>query len=78
MRSEDQDLACRFMDLHLGIREMKLQRCCDENREALEDALDDVTVMDPLTDFLPGPMSPALKDVGLTRMNFSSRRFSVL
>ena len=80
MRCEDQELARTLLDLRHGIREVKLQRCCDENREALDDAMDDVDEDDQhqlLTDFVPGPLSPKLKDIGLTKMNISIRRFSV-
>ena len=79
MRCEDQELARTLFELHHGIREVKLQRCCDENREALDDAMDDLEEDHHAlpTDFVPGPLSPVLKDIGLTKMNITIRRFSV-
>ena len=79
MQSEDQELAKMLLSLHQGIREMKLQRCCEKNREVLDEAIE--ITDDPatrITDSLPQTLSSRLKDVGLTKMNIKGRRFSVL
>ena len=81
MRLEDYYIAHHLHALNNTIRELKLQRCCHDNRQALEEAMDesnsDEVLTNSLTDFIRGSLSPALKDIGLTRMNITSRRFSV-
>ena len=81
MREKDQELATQLKDVHHGIREVKLQRCCEKNREVLDEAIDeymDDPIAKGITDSLPETLCPTLKDIGLTKMNIKGRRFSVM
>ena len=80
MRDQDKELAKELMKIRQTIREIKLQRCTEQNRETLEDAIEmeeERMAFSELFDFVPEQFSPALKSAGVTRMNIHSRRFSV-
>ena len=79
MRDEDRVLVQSLLRLDRSIREVKLWRCCETNRQALDDAMDEYA--DPtrsITDSVPQALCPVLKEIGITRMNIKGRRFSVL
>jgi hypothetical protein len=79
MRDEDRDLIQSLLRLDRSIREVKLWRCCETNRQALDDALD--AALEPasdITDCVPRALCRVLKEAGITKMNIKGRRFSVL
>ena len=81
MKKQDQELARQLVSLRHEIRQIKLQKTCDEHREMLDDMeqqLAEREEMSELCDLPVDQMSPApLKQMGVTRMNIASRRFSV-
>ena len=81
MRAQDQVLARTLIQIRQDIKELKLQRLCEHHQEILEDARDleeEKDMMGELScEYLQESFSPTLKQVGVTRMNIGSRRFSV-
>ncbi|KAL3888201.1 hypothetical protein ACJMK2_000578 [Sinanodonta woodiana] len=81
MRSQDQDLARQFLSIRHDIHQLKLQKSCEEHKEMLEDLtqdLEEAHELDRICDFsLPDFVNESpLRQIGVTRMNLSSRRFS--
>ncbi|KAK3611263.1 hypothetical protein CHS0354_004907 [Potamilus streckersoni] len=81
MRSQDQDLARQFLSIRHDIHQLKLQKSCEEHKEMLEDITQDIEEaheLDRICDFsLPDSVNESpLRQIGVTRMNLSSRRFS--
>ena len=77
MREQDHALARRLVELRRDIQQVKLQRSYQEHQDILEEAIDMVDGKDILFDGLPDAFSPTLKHCGVTKMNLSTRRFSV-
>jgi hypothetical protein len=85
MRGEDQTLARRLISIRQEIHELKLEWSCDEHRMILEEAREELDEDDLLAELCDsplhigpqGPMAP-FKELGITRMNISRRRFSVM
>ena len=80
MREQDRELARQLIKIRQTIHEVKLQRCTEENRETLAEAIEieeERNEFAELFDFVPDQFSPALKSAGVTRMNINRRRFSV-
>ena len=63
------------------IREIKLERCCENNRKVLDEAMEELEPQPMELRLLDAPtadtISPILKEIGLTKMNLRGRRFSV-
>lgn len=82
MRRTDQKLARQLISLRADLHRLKLAKSCTEHAALIEDvalALDEREEMSELCDLpLPLPSEP-LKELGVTRMHFSSsaRRFSL-
>ena len=77
MREQDHALARRLVELRQDIQQVKLQRSYQEHQDILEEAIDMIDDKDKLFDALPDAFSPTLKQCGVTKMNLSTRRFSV-
>ena len=77
MREQDHALARRLVELRRDIQELKLQRSYEEHQDILDEAIDMIDAKDELFDRPPDAFSPTLKHCGLTKMNLSTRRFSV-
>ncbi|XP_013418041.1 protein FAM167A [Lingula anatina] len=88
MRSQDQDLARQLISLRHEIHQLKLQQSCNEHQEMLADARDELedekevknlelwdTALDTSAEN-PTPLR-SLGHLGVTRMNLTSRRFSM-
>ncbi|CAH1794309.1 unnamed protein product [Owenia fusiformis] len=82
MKQEDQILARQLVALRHEINRVRLEKSCDEHRETIDDAMYELeeqaeeytSLCDTPTDLLsPTP----LRQIGVTRMNITSRRFSV-
>lgn len=87
MKTQDHQLAMQLMKLRGEIQALKLQKTSDDHRELIEDARysmveESVELKSALFDlpmnnnFYPIGEDP-LKDIGVTRMNLNSRRFSL-
>ncbi|XP_064652288.1 protein FAM167A-like [Lineus longissimus] len=85
MRGEDQAIARRLITIRQEIHELKLEWSCDEHKMVLEEAREELDEDDLLAELCDspldiGPLSPMapFKELGITRMNISRRRFSVM
>ena len=81
MRTQDQELARHLISLRHDIHMVKLQKSTAQAQEMIEDAMEqEEEKKDELSEICDSPpdlFSPMLKQVGVTRMNISRRRFSV-
>ncbi|KAL8619309.1 hypothetical protein ACOMHN_056953 [Nucella lapillus] len=80
MRSQDQQLARQLLALRGDLHRLKLARSCEEHQDMLDDLHDELQELQEFADVLDLPTptlthSP-LQHLGVTRMNFSARRFS--
>ncbi len=83
MRKQDYALAKQLVRLREEIQHLRLQRCYIQHKELLDDAIEDEQEerdleASDLCDLPPRLFSPELKHYGLTKMNMTTRRFSVL
>ncbi|CAI9719071.1 Hypothetical predicted protein [Octopus vulgaris] len=80
MRDVDHTLATQLLSLRSEIQKLKLERSCENHQELLEDVKDELSERETLLTVcdIPYDMDDEnpLKQIGLTRMNISSRRFS--
>ncbi|XP_070209332.1 protein FAM167B-like [Littorina saxatilis] len=80
MQSMDQHLARQLLSLRHDIHQLRLRRSCQEHRELLDDLQSDLEEQEELSDVLDLPSNmlhdTPLKQLGVTRMNISARRFS--
>ncbi|XP_046335332.1 protein FAM167A-like [Haliotis rufescens] len=81
MRTQDQTLARQFLTIKQDIAQVKLRRSCEEHQEMLEDVQSELEELNEMSDVLDLPVSSLsdtpLKQLGITRMNMSRRRFSM-
>ena len=79
MKLEDEALARRLIALKTDIRDLRLQRSSTAHRELIEDAIaaENDVINDVADSPLDSQIDPALRHCGVTRMNISTRRFSV-
>lgn len=88
MKSQDHALAMQLMQLRSEIQQVKLQKSCEEHKDLIEDKRYSLTeeledekwgLCDlPLTNNNEDQgFADPLKDIGVTKMNLSSRRFSI-
>ncbi|KAM8831950.1 protein FAM167A [Spinachia spinachia] len=84
MRLQDQQLARQLMRLRGDINQLKIEQTCRLHRRMLNDATFGLEERDELSDLLcecpvtPGlGLSAPLRLIGVTKMNLSSRRFSL-
>ncbi|KAK7906861.1 hypothetical protein WMY93_015473 [Mugilogobius chulae] len=84
MRVQDQQLAKQLMKLRIDINKLKIEQTCHQHRCMLNDATYSLEERDELSDLLcefpvtPGlGLSAPLRLIGVTKMNISSRRFSL-
>lgn len=80
MRTQDQLLARQLLSIRSDIHQLKLARSCEEHQDMLDDVQSELEDLQEFADVLDLPTpcltdSP-LKHLGVTRMNFSARRFS--
>lgn len=86
MRHEDQILAKKLIYISNTLRDVRLDRVCDEHRIMLDDTERDFNaayIMDNVVkSFCEFPsdfkLAPSLKSHGITKSNILGRRFSVL
>ena len=80
MQSMDQHLARQLLSLRHDIHQLRLSRSCQQHRELLDDVQSELEEQEELSDVLDLPSSTLsdtpLKQIGVTRMNISARRFS--
>lgn len=80
MRCMDQHLARQLLALRHDINQLRLRRSCKEHRDLLDDVQSDLEEQEELSDILDLPNTSVyntrLKQLGVTRMNLSARRFS--
>ncbi|XP_041361095.1 protein FAM167B-like [Gigantopelta aegis] len=80
MRSQDQALARQLLTIRHDIHQLKLRRMSQEHRELLDDVQSELEELGELPDVLDLPVDllsdNPLKQIGVTRMNLSTRRFS--
>ncbi|XP_061305732.1 protein FAM167B [Pezoporus flaviventris] len=84
MQAMDQHLAQQLMHLRAQLHQLKVEQACHQHKEMLDDATfglegceedsDLLCNIPPKAAFL---LSMPLKHIGITRMNISSRRFSL-
>ncbi|XP_076457202.1 uncharacterized protein LOC143291262 [Babylonia areolata] len=81
MRTQDQQLARQLLTIRSDLHRLKLARSCEEHQDLLDDVQSELEELEEFADVLDLPTvitdSP-LKHLGVTRMNFSARRFSIL
>ncbi|KAG8506280.1 Protein FAM167A [Galemys pyrenaicus] len=84
MRLQDEQLARQLMRLRGDIHQLKIEQTCDLHRRMLSDASCELQERDELSDLLcESPLaasfslSTPLRLIGVTKMNISSRRFSL-
>ncbi|KAL8575958.1 hypothetical protein ACOMHN_051976 [Nucella lapillus] len=80
MRTQDQQLARQLLTIRSDLQELKLARSCEEHQDMLDDVQSELEDLQEFADVLDLPLpamahSP-LRHLGVTRMNFSARRFS--
>lgn len=82
MRTQDQDIARKLLSLRHEMNALKLQWSCDDHKEMLEEAQCDLEEMHELQDICDTPLDSIqpdpLKQIGVTKMNLNTRRFSIL
>lgn len=82
MRTQDQDIARKLLSLRQEMNALRLQWSCDEHKEMLEEAQCDLEEMHELQDICDTPLDSVqphqLKQIGVTKMNLNTRRFSIL
>ncbi|XP_046547446.1 protein FAM167B-like [Haliotis rubra] len=81
LRRQDQSLARQLLGIRRDISHLRLSRSCEEHEDMLEDAQIGMEEFHELSRVLDipyeGPTSPGpLKQLGVTKMNISIRRFS--
>ncbi|XP_070534040.1 protein FAM167A-like [Ptychodera flava] len=83
MRSQDQSLARQLVQIHREIQRLRLEQSCEAHRDMIDemqytleeqDEMADICEMDPN---LLKIMRTPLNHLGVTRMNLSTRRFSL-
>ncbi|KAL8623210.1 hypothetical protein ACOMHN_066184 [Nucella lapillus] len=82
MRSLDQHLARQLLSLRHDIHQLRLRRSCQEHRDLLDDVQSELEEQVEMSDVLDLPNDLTLNDtplkqIGVTRMNISRRRFSM-
>ena len=80
MRSQDQELARTLLTLRQDIQQLKLKRSYEDHKEMLDDVQCDMEEVQEMKDVCDLPIDTPenpLKRLGVTPMNFSSRRFSI-
>lgn len=81
MRLSDHKLARQLLSLRRDIHQVKLQHSSAQHKVVLEEAFDQIKderdEIAEVCDLPPDQLSPTLKQFGVTRMNLSTRRFSV-
>ncbi|XP_069106465.1 protein FAM167B-like [Argopecten irradians] len=80
MRILDQSLAKTLLNLRHEMHSLKLKWSCDDHKEMMEEVTCDLEERQVLQDVCDQPLGPVdvnpLKQLGVTRMNLSARRFS--
>lgn len=84
MRSMDKNLAKNLLSLRREINKLKLEMSCQEHEDLLEDAQDELEALQELSEMCDYPLDELnfgetlrpLKNIGVTRLNLSARRFS--
>ncbi|XP_033727688.1 protein FAM167B-like [Pecten maximus] len=80
MRILDQSLAKKLLNLRHEMHSLKLKWSCDDHKEMMEEVTCDLEERQVLQDVCDQPLGPVdinpLKQLGVTRMNLSARRFS--
>lgn len=81
MRTVDHNLATQLLTLRNEINRLKLERSCESHQDLLDDVKDELSDRETLSAVSDIPYDMAddnpLKHLGVTRMNISSRRFSM-
>jgi len=80
MKSQDQVLARTLLTLRHDIHQLKLKRSCEAHKELMEDVKSDMEDLQEIRDISDSPIDALdnpFKHLGVTPMNFSSRRFSI-
>ncbi|XP_053366164.1 protein FAM167A [Clarias gariepinus] len=84
MRVQDQELALQLMRLHGDLNKHKIEQACKQHRKMLNDATFELEERYEMLDLLCDvpvasgfSLSAPLKLIGITKMNISSRRFSL-
>ncbi|XP_053489786.1 protein FAM167A [Ictalurus furcatus] len=84
MRVQDQQLALQLMRLHGDLNKLKIEQACKQHRKMLNDATFELEERYEMLDLLCDVpvtsgfgLSAPLKLIGITKMNISSRRFSL-
>ncbi|KAB5562167.1 hypothetical protein PHYPO_G00014880 [Pangasianodon hypophthalmus] len=84
MHVQDQQLALQLMRLHGDLNKLKIEQACKQHRKMLNDATFELEERYEMLDLLCDVpvtsgfgLSAPLKLIGITKMNISSRRFSL-
>ncbi|KAI5102487.1 protein FAM167A, partial [Silurus meridionalis] len=84
MRVQDQHLALQLIHLHGDLNKVKIEQACKQHRKMLNDATFELEERYEMLDLLCDVpvtsgfgLSAPLKLIGITKMNISSRRFSL-
>ncbi|KAK2843525.1 hypothetical protein Q7C36_011740 [Tachysurus vachellii] len=84
MRVQDQQLALQLVRLHGDLNKLKIEQACKQHRKMLNDATFELEERYEMLDLLCDVpvtsgfgISAPLKLIGITKMNISSRRFSL-
>ncbi|XP_077990403.1 protein FAM167A-like [Glandiceps talaboti] len=85
MRSQDQSLARQLMKIHREIQRLRLEQSCEAHQSMLDEVQYTIEEVDEMADVCDMPMDAdflriiktPLTHFGVTRMNLSTRRFSL-
>lgn len=76
---KNQDLSKQFLHIYVQIRQMKVQQSCLYHQDLLDDVFRDMSDDKEVPDVCDLPVrrrNKALQQLGVTRMNINSKRFS--
>ncbi|XP_060081035.1 protein FAM167A-like [Ylistrum balloti] len=76
---KDQELSKQLLHIYVQIRQMKVQQSCMYHQDLLDDVFRDISDEKELPDVCDLPVrkrNKALQQLGVTRMNIHSKRFS--
>lgn len=81
MRSQDQELARTLLSIRQDIHQLKLRRSCQQHQDMLEEVKCDMEEIQEIQNICDIPIESVnnnpLKQLGVTPMNLSTRRFSI-
>uniref|UniRef100_F6Z559 Family with sequence similarity 167 member B n=1 Tax=Monodelphis domestica TaxID=13616 RepID=F6Z559_MONDO len=77
MRAQDRELAGQLLRLRSRMHQLKVEQICRQHQELLDDAELEAELLSPGSLRPTRLLAPPLRDIGLTRMNISARRFTL-